>query len=141
MRTGAGPGLTVPGSPWLWGQRDSRERRARHSGAEESPCVPRCQDRGTSVRAVLCVCVRAVQAQLRKTIPLLVVCRLITVTKHRRKNWSFYYRDCKKILIWHAANSKEGSASEGKYECLGSSGCFSLHLEDICNVAVVVFDG
>lgn len=48
--------------------------------------------------------------------------------------------DCEKIPSWLAANSKAG-AIEGRYEFLGSSGFFSLHLGDIFNVPVIVFDG
>lgn len=121
-----GPSPAVPCAA-RWGVRD---------GPRESRCVPRRPH-----RAVLCVCVCPVQAYLRKTIIWLVVGRLNTVTKHSKKTWSFYYRDCKKVPDWHAANSKESSTIEGKCECRGSSGCFSLHPENAFNAPVIVFDG
>ena len=68
-----------------------------------------------------------------------MVQHLNSVTKHRRITWFFYYRDCKKIPSWLAANSKEGT-TEGRFESLRSSG-FSLHLGNIFNVPVIIFDG
>lgn len=70
-----------------------------------------------------------------------MVWHLNTVAKHGKITWSFYYRDCKKIPVWLAANSREGSTIEGRYECLGSSGCFSVQLENIFNVLVIASDG
>lgn len=70
-----------------------------------------------------------------------MVWHLNAITKHRRIIWCIYYREGEKVPVWHAANSKESSTIEGEYERLGSSGCFSVHLENTFIVPVIVFGG